>query len=324
MDGSSSNKRTVEALPEVERSTKRLNVSIGVETLDCPICFEPLRPPIFQCSIGHCICSSCRGKQTNKKCHLCSVETSFKRCFGMEHVVQSVIVPCYNAEYGCTEKVTYYQKEEHEKACQNAPCFCPESGCGFDGPIQVLLDHFTTEHKCPLTVVPDSARTSLRLQLGLNVLQFTETSYFFLLSMALEPFGHAISVVCVQPNVIEPKFSCTMDYNCMTTGYCESTSCHIRSSSLSDGLPTEYDLIIPKGKISDDREGIMLTTTIHQPLRLSRSRLRGKDATPALETDDEDNVPLPLSVNRSHLQGNGPESNLPQWFSSDDDDDDDI
>jgi E3 ubiquitin-protein ligase SIAH1 len=240
----------------------------------------------------------------------------------MEHVVQSVIVPCYNAKYGCTEKVTYYQKEEHEKACQNAPCFCPESGCGFAGPIQVLLDHFTTEHKCPLTVLPDSATTSLRLQLGLNVLQCTETSYFFLLSMALEPFGHAISVVCVQPNVIEPTFSCTMDYNCMTTGYCESTSCHIRSSSLSDGLPTEYDLIIPKGKISDDREGIMLTTTIHQPLRLSRSHLRGKGAAPALETDDEDNLPFTSIVNRSHLQGTGPTSNLRQFSFSDDDDDD--
>lgn len=83
-------------------------------------------------------------------------------------------------------------------------------------------------------------------------------------------------------------------------------------------------MIIPKGKISDDREGIRLTTTIHQPLRFSRFRLRGKDATPDLDTDDEDNVPLPLSVKRSHLQGNGPKSNLPQWFSSDDDDDDDI
>jgi hypothetical protein len=121
-----------------------------------------------------------------------------------------------------------------------------------------------------------------------------------------------------------------MDYNCMTTGYCESTSCHIRSSSLSDGLPTEYDLIIPKGKISDDREGIRLTTTIHQPLRFSRFRLRRKEATPDLDTDDEDNVPLPLSVKkkksvkRSHLKGNGPKSDLPQWFSSEDDDDDDI
>jgi hypothetical protein len=115
-----------------------------------------------------------------------------------------------------------------------------------------------------------------------------------------------------------------MDYNCMTTGYCESTSCHIRSSSLSDGLPTEYDLIIPKGKISDDREGIRLTTTIHQPLRFSRFRLRRKEATPDLDTDDEDNVPLPLSVNRSHLQRNGPKYSRPRWFSSDEDDDDDI
>jgi E3 ubiquitin-protein ligase SIAH1 len=27
---------------------KRLTVTMEVDTLDCPICFEPLRPPIFQ------------------------------------------------------------------------------------------------------------------------------------------------------------------------------------------------------------------------------------------------------------------------------------
>jgi hypothetical protein len=27
---------------------KRLTVTMEVDTLECPICFEPLRPPIFQ------------------------------------------------------------------------------------------------------------------------------------------------------------------------------------------------------------------------------------------------------------------------------------
>uniref|UniRef100_A0ACD5VCK6 Uncharacterized protein n=1 Tax=Avena sativa TaxID=4498 RepID=A0ACD5VCK6_AVESA len=282
MDGGNSSKRTIEALPEGESSAMRLNVSIEVKTLDCPICFEPLRPPIFQCSVGHCICSSCHDKQLDKKCHLCSDRTSFKRCFAMEHVVQSVISPCSNAKYGCTEKVTYYQKEEHESACQTAPCFCPESGCGFAGSTKVLLDHLTTQHKCPFTALPDSYTASLRLQPGLNALRCTETSYFFLFSMASEPFGHAISVVCVQPTVTEPNFTCNMKYDCTMTSYCESTSCDIRSSSLSDGLPTGYDLILPKGKISDDQKGIMLTANIRRPLSFSRPCLRGKAPAPAI------------------------------------------
>ncbi|KAF7034421.1 hypothetical protein CFC21_045440 [Triticum aestivum] len=194
----------------------------------------------------------------------------------MEHVVQEAKVACSNDKYGCAEKVTYYKKEEHKKACPYVPCFCPQSGCGFAGSTKVLLDHFTTQHKCPSTTLPDSGTVYLRLQPGLHVLRCT--GYFFLLSMASEPFGHAISVLCVQPIVMEPKFKCNMEYDCLTTGSCESTNCLIRSSSLSDGLPAVYDLIIPKGKISDDGNGIMLRATI-----LSRSCLQGKGLTADLQ-----------------------------------------
>ncbi|XP_044947107.1 putative E3 ubiquitin-protein ligase SINA-like 6, partial [Hordeum vulgare subsp. vulgare] len=283
INGSSSSKRKVEARPEGESSSKKLNVTVGFETLDCTICFVPLRPPIFQCSVGHFICFECKD-QLDYKCPTCYIKTSFKRCFGMEHVVQSVTVACSNDKYGCAEKVTYYQKEEHKKACPNAPCFCPESGCELAGPTKVLLDHLTTQHKCPSTNLPDSGTVCLRLQPGLHVLQCTDTSYFFLLNMASEPFGHAISVVCVQPNVTEFRFVCNMSYDCITTGCCGSASCHIRSSSLSDGLPTVYDLILPKGKVSDGENGIMLKATIHrQPLGLGRSCFRELGPIPALE-----------------------------------------
>lgn len=283
INGSSSSKRKVEARPEGESSSKKLNVTVGFETLDCTICFVPLRPPIFQCSVGHFICFECKD-QLDYKCPTCYIKTSFKRCFGMEHVVQSVTVACSNDKYGCAEKVTYYQKEEHKKACPNAPCFCPESGCELAGPTKVLLDHLTTQHKCPSTNLPDSGTVCLRLQPGLHVLQCTDTSYFFLLNMASEPFGHAISVVCVQPNVTEFRFACNMSYDCITTGCCGSASCHIRTSSLSDGLPTVYDLILPKGKVSDGENGIMLKATIHrQPLGLGRSCFRELGPTPALE-----------------------------------------
>ncbi|XP_037416403.1 E3 ubiquitin-protein ligase SINA-like 7 [Triticum dicoccoides] len=249
MEGSNANtnKKKVEAQGEGESSTKKLKVTMGVETLDCPICYEPLTPPIFQCLVGHCICSSCREK-LDKKCAVCSIKTSFKRCFAMEHVVQEAKVACSNEKYGCVEGVIYYQKEEHKKACPNAPCSCTESGCGFTGPTKVLLDHFIIQHKCLSTILPDSGTVSLRLQTGLHVLRCTETSYFFLLNMSSEPLGYAISVIRVQPNVTEPKFKCNMEYDCITTGCRESINCHIRSSSLSDGLPIVYDLIIPKGK----------------------------------------------------------------------------
>lgn len=172
MDRGRCSKRREEAWQDGDSSAKRQSVTLGLETLDCTVCSEPLKPPIFQCSLGHFLCLSCRCEILDKKCHLCVVETSFERCFGMEHVVRSVTVLCSNAKYGCTEQVTYYQKEEHEKACPKAPCFCPESGCSFAGPTMALLGHLTAQHKCPFSTSLASGMVNMCLYFepGLRVL----------------------------------------------------------------------------------------------------------------------------------------------------------
>ncbi|XP_044364715.1 myelin transcription factor 1-like protein [Triticum aestivum] len=189
----------------------------------------------------------------------------------------------------------------------------------------MLLNHFTTQHKCPSTKLPNSGTVSLHLKPGLHVLQCTGTSYFILLSMASKPFGHAISVVCVQPNVTEFRFACTMSYDCLTTGCCGSTSCHIRSSSLSDGLPTVYDLILPKGKVSDDENSIVLKATIRrQPLGLSRSCFREMGPTPALERNpDTCDVEEEEEDHEEEEEHNEEELDDDHEDEDDDDDDDD-
>ena len=276
--------------------------------------------------MGHFICSSCRDKILDKKCPTCSIKTSFKRCFGMEHVVQSVAFPCSNAKYGCREGHAYYQKEGHEQMCPYAPCFCPASDCSFAGPTTELLDHLTISHYSPCTDLPDSGVVSLRLEPGIHVLphRSRSTNYFFLLNMYSEPFGYGISVVCIQPKVTETKFTCSMNYECSMTGYCESSSCQIKSSTLSDGLPTDYDLILPKGKVSGDRKVIMLRVTIHQASSVSRSCAQGKGLTSAPLTlfprcsDDEADV-----ICRSCVQGNSSTSArkllFPNYCSDEDD-----
>uniref|UniRef100_A0ACD5TS57 Uncharacterized protein n=1 Tax=Avena sativa TaxID=4498 RepID=A0ACD5TS57_AVESA len=281
-------------------SGKSMTVTMEVDTLDCPICFHPLSSPIFQCSVGHFLCSSCRSKLLDQKCHLCSTKTSFKRCFGMEQVVQSVNVSCHNAMYGCTRKMPYYLKEGHEKECPASGCFCPVGSCTFYfyGSTETLLEHITTEHQIPSTTLLDSDTVSLHLQPGLHALRRNKTSYLFLLSLSLLPVGHAISIFCVQPKPIKPKFTCDMRYDCFTTGFSESSSCHIRSASFSEGIPAGYDLILPKGKFPDDQKSILLRITIHQVL---------------------------LSVSGPHLQGKGRQRKTPFdcYYSADEDDDDD-
>ncbi|RLN12947.1 E3 ubiquitin-protein ligase SINA-like 7 [Panicum miliaceum] len=66
------------------------------DTLDCGICYLPLKPPIFQCDVGHVVCSPCRDKlKDNRKCHVCRGATGgFRRCHFAERVVESTRVAC--------------------------------------------------------------------------------------------------------------------------------------------------------------------------------------------------------------------------------------
>ncbi|CAM0878972.1 unnamed protein product [Alopecurus aequalis] len=285
MDGSSSNKRREEARLDRDGRPKWVDVSIPMKAFECRICCEPLATVIFECWLGHYICLSCREKIPGKRCPLCSVKTSLRRSFGIASVIKSIAAHCSNAKYGCREGLAYYQKEQHEQECPYAPCFCPESDCNFAGPTAQLLDHLTTQHKLPSTVLPDSGTVSLRLEPGLNVLRphSRSTGYFFLISMSSRffTFGYAITFICVQPNVTWPTFTCHHKQKCSSGGYSDSSRCQATSSSLSDGLPKGYHDVLPKD--FDDQNFIMLRATIHQHSSRSRSRLQGKGPTPALQ-----------------------------------------
>ncbi|CAO2174429.1 unnamed protein product [Urochloa humidicola] len=98
-------------------------VEIELQVLDCTICYCPLRPPVFQCAVGHVVCSSCHAKLRDvfcrTSCHMCRIAGGFSRCFAVEHILDSLQVPCANAGAirGCTTKTAYHEKEEHEETC---------------------------------------------------------------------------------------------------------------------------------------------------------------------------------------------------------------
>ncbi|GJN05960.1 hypothetical protein PR202_ga23639 [Eleusine coracana subsp. coracana] len=184
------------------------DVSMELDFLDCPVCFHPLRPPIYQCAVGHVVCSSCRAKLSDK-CHCCSLATGYNRCHIIEHVVDSTKVPCCYDNFGCTEKITYYEKENHEKVCHHAPCFCPESGCNFTGSIPMLLSHFSV---------------------GSTALQ-GEDGQLFLVNMVLEPVGGLISVFCIQPHITGSNFKCKLAVSGPEMSYSQCAVGHLICSA---------------------------------------------------------------------------------------------
>ncbi|KAF8108235.1 hypothetical protein N665_0113s0024 [Sinapis alba] len=90
-------------------SSKDSSLSVSLldpDVLDCPICCEPLKVPIFQCDNGHLACSVCCTKVRNI-CPSCTLPVGYIRCRAMEKVIETSRVSCPNAKYGCKEKMLY-------------------------------------------------------------------------------------------------------------------------------------------------------------------------------------------------------------------------
>uniref|UniRef100_A0ACD5VDT4 Uncharacterized protein n=1 Tax=Avena sativa TaxID=4498 RepID=A0ACD5VDT4_AVESA len=240
------------------------DVTMDLDILDCPVCFHPLRPPIFQCTVGHTICSSCHDKLPDK-CHFCSLPTVYNRCHMVEHVIESIKVSCSNANHGCTARITYYQKEEHEKGCPHAPCFCPETSCDFSGPPVMLVDHFSSKHKWQSAKVTYNKAFRMRIQVGSTVL-VGEDGLLFLVNMMLDSLGGVISVCCVQPHNTGSKFRCRLTLSCAEPSCSQTMEFLTKSTNLYDGLPKVcFPFLVPKFLLRGDGTsatamvGVMLT-----------------------------------------------------------------
>ncbi|CAM0884922.1 unnamed protein product [Alopecurus aequalis] len=211
------------------------DVTMDLAVLDCPICYHPLRPPIFQCTVGHTICSSCHEKLSDK-CHFCSLPTVYSRCHMVERVIESIKVACSNGNHGCTARMAYYQKEDHEKGCQHTPCFCPAIDCSFSAPTTKLLDHLSGQHNWTCPKVPYRKALGIRLQVGSTVL-VGEDGQLFMVSMRRRPIGGVILVCLMQPQITGSRFKCMLKLT--EPSYCQAMEFVLRSTKFSDGRMPE-------------------------------------------------------------------------------------
>ncbi|KAM0859700.1 hypothetical protein ACQ4PT_047013 [Festuca glaucescens] len=237
----------------------------NTDALDCGLCCLPLKPPIFQCKVGHVVCSPCRDKLgAARRCHVCRTATSggYHRNHDMEKLLESIRVPCSNAAYGCAAKPVYYDRDIHLRSCQHAPCHCPLKACGFAGSTSALMDHFAAVHTWPSTTELRSWRpVQVHLREGFNVtsLRTDRQHYLFLITVARKQFGTAISVFCVHPQApvvdgeppptprtvgfeVRLKYSrrnyCSGD---MCRGHNQETKFKVAFTDLSNGLPDSDD-----------------------------------------------------------------------------------
>ncbi|KAG2624710.1 hypothetical protein PVAP13_3KG151900 [Panicum virgatum] len=222
---------TVATAPEPSPSSSCSNNSSSViwdatvedhSALDCSIFYLPLKPPIFQCHVGHVVCCRCNDKlRPATQCHKCRAPTpgGYRRSYDMETLLGAIRVPCPNAARGCAHRPAYHDRDAHALACPHAaPCRCPGEACGFAGPAAALADHVAAEHGWPCTAVDaDGPGTSLILRDGFNFLTVTASraaaaatspshgaatsKFLFLLNVVpARLFGRVITVFCIHPD----------------------------------------------------------------------------------------------------------------------------
>ncbi|XP_031253269.1 E3 ubiquitin-protein ligase SINA-like 10 [Pistacia vera] len=185
------------------------NESISVtltdpEVFDCPICYESLSSPVFQCENGHIACSSCCTKIMNK-CPSCCLPIGYNRCRAIEKVLESIKVKCRNTKYGCKETTSFSKKLDHAKTCHHAPCSCPMSDCNFVGSCTQLYKHFRDEHENSSV----QFQHNKVFQITLNVddtslfLQEEKDGVVFILNNRIDCLANSISVCCIAPSTKE-------------------------------------------------------------------------------------------------------------------------
>uniref|UniRef100_A0A182NGB3 PDZ domain-containing protein n=1 Tax=Anopheles dirus TaxID=7168 RepID=A0A182NGB3_9DIPT len=83
---------------------ERLTASMQtiVAALECPVCFDTIPPPVFQCQNGHLVCSRCRVRAD--RCAICRERYTVGRSLLAEQVYQS-ITEAFNVREGTDGKL---------------------------------------------------------------------------------------------------------------------------------------------------------------------------------------------------------------------------
>ncbi|XP_047043138.1 E3 ubiquitin-protein ligase SINA-like 11 [Lolium rigidum] len=252
------------ALPAKRKPLKNVTVE-DADTLDCGVCYRPLKPPVFQCAVGHAICSLCRDKIVasgrSQQCHVCRVPLigGYQRCIALEKVLESISMPCENAAHGCGVRPAHYDHGEHARACPHKPCYCPADACGFAGSTAALLGHLAAAHGWPCTTdTRPWVCVKVNLRDGFNAVSVHASGqqHLFLLNVARSPFGRAISVSCVHPHQtvgFEVRLKYSRNENAHGGGVCRGHSQQsqftVACTDLSGGPPSSdesFQFFLPK------------------------------------------------------------------------------
>ncbi|CAG0915409.1 unnamed protein product [Notodromas monacha] len=136
----------------VEASVQTLSLLSTQELLslfECPVCYEYILPPAYQCCQGHAICHGCKRKLSH--CPSCREELGNIRCLVMEKVGDTIQFPCKYALQGCGLMLHRSRKTTHElEECEYKLFECPykfiDNCLEWSGRADKVVEHLMLVH----------------------------------------------------------------------------------------------------------------------------------------------------------------------------------
>uniref|UniRef100_A0ACD5VE47 Uncharacterized protein n=1 Tax=Avena sativa TaxID=4498 RepID=A0ACD5VE47_AVESA len=272
-DGGGSALVAVEAMTEPPQVDIRMDVAL----LHCHTCHHPLKPPVYKCdAAGHIVCFYCRAGHGD----ICSRAST--HCPELDAVVGAAKVPCPYRAFGCEQYVVYHGAADHQRACQCAPCSCPESGCPFVGSRGMLLDHIAAAHSRLAVTVRYGRSSNLNFPLSQSwhALVAEEDRSVFLVSLGALGAATAVSLVCVQEDGVPaaPQFWCKLFVD--RTGEDKDKdklvlmASTVGSSTLTDGVPAPGQgmfLAVPQELLSGEMLALNIRIDHLRPAAATKS-----------------------------------------------------
>ncbi|XP_044253107.1 E3 ubiquitin-protein ligase Siah2-like [Tribolium madens] len=120
--------------------------------MECPVCYDILRPPIRPCNQGHAICNDCLRQiekaAQNVCCPLCRSGYSLPPSHILETIYDGLEVHCKFKTEGCKHFCWGSEMKIHEKKCKFGPRTCPrrDQGCPWQGPLTMVTKHYVETH----------------------------------------------------------------------------------------------------------------------------------------------------------------------------------
>ena len=118
--------------------------------LECPVCMEYMKSPVYMCEGRHNICSNCR--RVLNKCPRCRLHFISARNIYLENLPKQLQHSCKNRHLGCRVKTFYDRIAKHQDECPFGSQKCPfakvaNQNCDWEGSVLEVKKHIKSEHR---------------------------------------------------------------------------------------------------------------------------------------------------------------------------------